>query len=190
VTEADLASQRAEWVEPIGLGYRGRQILEMPPNGQGIVALVALGILAFEDLGSLSPADRMHLEIEATRIGFEEAELRVGDPRCVEVDVDSLLTESALSRLRHRIDRRAARTARVGTSPHGDTTYFCVVDAAVDSCSGSVHRSSRTSPSAIRCRGQNRPRGCESSCSRSGPSGIPGPPARRSSSAASSTRTR
>ena len=48
----------------------------------------------------------MHLEIEATRIGFDEAFLRVGDPRCVEVDVTSLLTESALSSLRDRIDPR------------------------------------------------------------------------------------
>ena len=130
VTEADLRAQRAEWVEPIGLGYRGRQILEMPPNGQGIVALVALGMLAFDDLGSLSPADRMHLEIEATRIGFEEAELRVGDPRCVEVDVASLLTESALSRLRDRVDRRTARTRPMAAGAQGDTTYLCVVDAA------------------------------------------------------------
>jgi gamma-glutamyltranspeptidase/glutathione hydrolase len=130
VTEADLASQRAEWVEPIGLGYRGRQILEMPPNGQGIIALVALGILALEDLGSLSPADRMHLEIEATRIGFEEADLLVGDPRCVEVDVDAVLTDAALSRLHEQIDRRRARTRPVATSPHGDTTYLCVADAA------------------------------------------------------------
>ena len=71
----------------------------MPPNGQGIIALVALGILSFDDLGKLSRAERMHLEIEATRIGFAEALPRVGDPRCVEVDVTSLLTESA-SRLR------------------------------------------------------------------------------------------
>jgi gamma-glutamyltranspeptidase/glutathione hydrolase len=130
MTEADLGAQRAEWVEPIGLGYRGRQILEMPPNGQGIVALVALGILAFDELGSLSPADRMHLEIEATRIGFEEAELRLGDPRCVEVDVASLLTESALSRLHDQVDRRTARTRPIATGAHGDTTYLCVVDAA------------------------------------------------------------
>ena len=130
LTEADLASQHAEWVEPIGLGYRGRQILEMPPNGQGIVALVALGILAFEDLGSLSAADRMHLEIEATRIGFEEADLRVGDPRCVEVDIASLLTESTLSRLRDQIDRRTARTRPLATSAHGDTTYLCAVDGS------------------------------------------------------------
>jgi gamma-glutamyltranspeptidase / glutathione hydrolase len=64
LTEADLAAQRAEWVEPISLEYRGHRILEMPPNGQGIIALVALGILSFDDLGSLSPAERMHLEIE------------------------------------------------------------------------------------------------------------------------------
>ncbi len=135
VTEADLASQRAEWVEPIGVGYRGRQILEMPPNGQGIIALVALGILALVDLGSLSPADRMHLEIEATRIGFEEADLLVGDPRCVEVDVDTVLTEAALSRLHAQIDPRRARTRPVATSSHGDTTYLCVADAAGNSVS-------------------------------------------------------
>jgi gamma-glutamyltranspeptidase / glutathione hydrolase len=130
LTEADLASQHAEWVEPIGLEYRDRRILEMPPNGQGIVALVALGILSFDDLGSLSPADRMHLEIEATRIGFEEAVLRVGDPRCVEVDVAGLLTESALAGLRDRIDRHTARRRPITATAQGDTTYLCVVDGA------------------------------------------------------------
>ena len=130
ITEAELAAQHAEWTDPIGLRYRDRLILEMPPNGQGIVALVALGILAFDDLGSLSDADRLHLEIEATRIGFEEAFLRVGDPRCVAVDVASLLTEPALSGLRDRIDARTARRRPVAAPDAGDTTYLCVVDAA------------------------------------------------------------
>ena len=130
LTEADLAAQRAEWAEPISLEYRGRRILEMPPNGQGIIALVALGILSFDDLGKLSPAERMHLEIEATRIGFGEAFPRVGDPRCVEVDVTSLLTESALSGLRDRIDPKTARPQPDIGRDLGDTTYLCVVDAA------------------------------------------------------------
>ena len=130
LTEAELASQRAEWVEPISLDYRGRRILEMPPNGQGIIALLALGILSFDDLGSLSPADRIHLEIEATRIGFERAFLTVGDPRCVEVDVASLLTESALALLRDQIDRQTVRRRPLTEPIHGDTTYLCVVDGA------------------------------------------------------------
>ena len=129
ITEADLAAQHAEWAEPISLEYRGRRILEMPPNGQGIIALVALGILSFDDLGKLSPAERMHLEIEATRIGFGEAFPRVGDPRCVEVDVTSLLTESALSGLRDRIDPKTARPQPDIGRDLGDTTYLCVVDA-------------------------------------------------------------
>lgn len=130
LTEGDLASQHAEWVEPIGLDYRGLRILEMPPNGQGIVALVALGILSFEDLAALSPADRLHLEIEAIRIGFAEADLHVGDPRCVEVDVAPLLTEPVLRGLRDRIDMHAASTRPLATSAHGDTSYVCAVDAA------------------------------------------------------------
>jgi gamma-glutamyltranspeptidase/glutathione hydrolase len=130
VTEDDLAAQHAEWVEPIGITYRDRQLLEMPPNGQGIIALVALGILAFDDLAGLSPADRLHLEIEATRIGFEEAFARVGDPRATDVDVTSLLTEPALSGLRDRIDPERARRAPIIAANAGDTTYLCVVDAA------------------------------------------------------------
>ena len=129
ITEADLASQHAEWAEPIGLDYRGLRILEMPPNGQGIVALVALGILSFDDLASLSPADRMHLEIEATRIGFAEADLHVGDPRCVDVDVAPLLTERVLRDLRDRIDMHTVSTPALRTRAQGDTTYMCAVDA-------------------------------------------------------------
>jgi len=130
LTEADLVAQRAEWAEPISLEYRGRRILEMPPNGQGIIALVALGILSFDDLGKLSPAERMHLEIEATRMGFAEAFPRVGDPRCVEVDVTALLTESALSGMRDRIDPKTAQPQPGIGRDLGDTTYLCVVDAA------------------------------------------------------------
>src|SRR5262245_12956226 len=129
LTEDDLASQHAEWVDPIGADYRGLRILEMPPNSQGIVALVALGILSFDDLGSLSPADRMHLEIEATRIGFAKADLHVGDPRCVEVDVAPLLTEEVLRSLRDRIDMHTVSAPALATAGQGDTTYMCAVDA-------------------------------------------------------------
>ncbi|MFL6662908.1 MAG: gamma-glutamyltransferase family protein, partial [Rhizobacter sp.] len=87
MTAGDLAAFQPEWVEPIGVDYRGHTLHEIPPNGQGIAALIALGILRHFDIGSL-PADGVdaqHLQIEAMKLGFADAYRYVADPAAMEV---------------------------------------------------------------------------------------------------------
>ena len=78
---AILPSHRADWVDTIGGDYRGYTVHEIPPNGQGIVALIALGILQNFDMAALpvDSADSVHLQIEAVKLAFADAQAYVAD---------------------------------------------------------------------------------------------------------------
>ena len=78
---SDFAAHRADWVDPISIDYRGYTLHEIPPNGQGIIALIALGILAHFDMASLpvDSADSVHLQIEAIKLAFADALAYVAD---------------------------------------------------------------------------------------------------------------
>src|SRR5258705_12014834 len=78
---SDLATHRVDWVDPIAIDYRGYTLHELPPNGQGIVALIALGIAQHFDLASLKVdgTDSLHLQIEAMKLAFADARRYVGD---------------------------------------------------------------------------------------------------------------
>src|SRR3546814_18205251 len=90
----DFAAQRAEYVTPLATAYRGRSILQIPPNGQGLTALVLLNILAGYDLSSLQPtgSERQHLEVEASRLAYAVRAHYVGDPRAASFPLDHLLS--------------------------------------------------------------------------------------------------
>ena len=111
LTEADLAAQRAEWAEPISLEYRGRRILEMPPNGQGISRAGHPGLRRPRQAGGWR--SRPRIDREGWRVGIG------GGGRC---DRGRLL--------RDRIDPKMARPQPDIGRDLGDTTYLCVVDAA------------------------------------------------------------
>jgi gamma-glutamyltranspeptidase/glutathione hydrolase len=129
-TLGDLARQRAQWVEPISVRYRGRDVLQLPPNSQGVVALQALGILEGYDLAAMSPADRMHHEIEAIRIAFAFAIDEVGDPTdAMMKKVQHALSPAALAESRARITDRALPLGRAVNGNSSDTTYMCAIDA-------------------------------------------------------------
>ena len=78
---SDLAAHHADWVGTISGGYRGYTVHEIPPNGQGIVALIALGILEHFDMDSFAvdSADSVHLQIEVLKLAFADAEAYVSD---------------------------------------------------------------------------------------------------------------
>src|SRR4030095_2778859 len=82
MTMEDLAAHQPDWVEPIGQDYRGMRLHEIPPNGQGIAALMALGILGTFDLAQtpVDSADSMHLQMEAMKLAFADAYRYVADP--------------------------------------------------------------------------------------------------------------
>jgi gamma-glutamyltranspeptidase/glutathione hydrolase len=130
-TEQDFAEQRGEYVEPIRTSYRGHDVYECPPNGQGLAALMILNILSGYEMsgGKLRIADRIHLLAEATKQVFAVRDARFADPRQADVPVAEFLSADYAARLRSaiRIDKAAAGVF-LGETPHKDTVYLCVVD--------------------------------------------------------------
>ncbi len=129
---ADFAEAEGEYVEPIKSNYRGFDIVQCPPNGQGVIALLILNILAGYDLASLGEftAERLHLEIEAMRLAYQERDAHLADPAQAEVPVEHLLSEDYAAELRGRIDprRASAAPAPAPVAAHADTVYLSVVD--------------------------------------------------------------
>ena len=127
LTASDLA-QHCEWVE---VDYRGHRVMEMPPNGQGIIVLLALRILAGFDVAALSqsdPALAEHLILESLKLSFADAERYIGDPHFHEVEVEGLLSEPFIASRRELIQLDKALAAPTAGSLRGDTTYFTIVD--------------------------------------------------------------
>ncbi|MCV7441549.1 gamma-glutamyltransferase family protein [Mycobacterium paraense] len=127
----DLAAHRADWVGTIDAAYRGYTVHEIPPNGQGIVALIALGILEHFDMSSwpADSADSVHLQIEAVKLAFADAQAYVADIDHMALAPDDLLDKEYLRQRAALIDPTRARPASAGT-PRGGTVYLTAADAA------------------------------------------------------------
>ena len=131
LTEADLAAHRAEWVAPVALDFRGHTVHEIPPNGQGLAALIALGLiehLPYEATAAGSAA-RMHLEIEAMRMALADLQAHVGDPAHMQVTAAQLLAPAYLRERARQIDPHRAGRYAPGQPPSGGTVYLCAADA-------------------------------------------------------------
>ncbi|HVN86329.1 MAG TPA: gamma-glutamyltransferase [Candidatus Binatia bacterium] len=131
-TRADFAAHASEWVEPIATAYRGYTLCEIPPNGQGLTALIALNILEQFDLSSLplgSP-DCLHLRIEAIKLAFADRNRYIADPAHVPVPTDALLSKEYARRRAALIDpQRALPVVQPGLVPVGtDTVYLTTAD--------------------------------------------------------------
>ncbi len=128
---SDLAAHRADWVGTIGGTYRGYTIHEIPPNGQGIVALIALGILEQFDMSSLpvDSAESVHLQIEALKLAFADAQAYVADIDHMRMRPERLLDREYLKQRATLIDRKRAKPASAGT-PNGGTVYLTAADAS------------------------------------------------------------
>jgi gamma-glutamyltranspeptidase / glutathione hydrolase len=126
----DFAAQRSEWVEPISAPYRGHDVFECPPNGQGLAALMILRALEGFDLSAgCGEADRIHLLAEATKAAYGARDAYFGDPKEVRVPVEKFLSDAYAEGVRRRIDRRCAGAAAPWDEPeHKDTIYLCIVD--------------------------------------------------------------
>ena len=127
----DFAVDQAEWVEPIRGGYRGHTILEMPPNGQGIVALEALAILEGYDMAAIFAADEVqacHLILEAIKLAYADAAATVADARFLKSPIENLLKPAFITSRRASIDRDHASENPSAGRIFGDTTYLTVVD--------------------------------------------------------------
>jgi gamma-glutamyltranspeptidase / glutathione hydrolase len=128
---SDLAAHRADWVGTISGTYRGYTIHEIPPNGQGIVALIALGILEQFDMSSfpVDSADSVHLQIEALKLGFADAQAYVADVDHMMLRPEKLLAKEYLKQRAALIDRKRAQPASAGT-PNSGTVYLTAADAS------------------------------------------------------------
>jgi gamma-glutamyltranspeptidase/glutathione hydrolase len=135
----DLAAHRSTFEPPISTSYRGHTIFECPPNGQGLAALLALGVAERFDVGALprGSTERLHLLIEAVRMGFADARAHVADLAHSDVPVERLLSDDHANGLAARFDP-AARidvTPGVELAVGSDTVYLSVVDGAGNACS-------------------------------------------------------
>ncbi|CAM2886662.1 gamma-glutamyltransferase [Mycobacterium intermedium] len=128
---SDLAEHRADWVGTIAGQYRDYTIHEIPPNGQGIVALIALGILEKFDMSSwtVDSADSVHLQIEALKLAFTDAQAYVADIDHMPIPPEQFLTKDYLRQRAELIDPKQAKTASAG-SPKGGTVYLTAADAS------------------------------------------------------------
>ena len=126
----DLAEHHTEAVQPISLDYRGRTLHEIPPNGQGIAALVGLGILKHFDLPRQSPdsSDTLHLQIEAMKLGFADAYSHVSDPDVLTTSCEELLDPSRLKELAQKIRTDKAQDFNAGVPRPGGTILLCAAD--------------------------------------------------------------
>jgi gamma-glutamyltranspeptidase / glutathione hydrolase len=128
----DFASTKADYVTPTRVDYRGREVLEIPPNGQGITAQIALNVLGHFDLGKLDPhgPERFHLEMEACRLAYDLRDRYVADPGFGPVPIDELLSAKTATDLAARIDlNKALEDVVANRDPlNRDTIYLTVVD--------------------------------------------------------------
>jgi len=126
----DFARHRGEVVAPIATNYRGLDVLELPPNTQGLTALVLLNILERFDLAALDPlgTDRFHLALEASRLAYAVRDTHIADPAAMRVSPLDLLDKNFAAKLAARIDRATRVPLPRAPSPGDDTVYLTVVD--------------------------------------------------------------
>jgi len=132
MTVADLAAHAADWVEPLAQDYRGYTLHEIPPNGQGIAAQIALGILEGFDMSALpvDSADSLHLQIEAMKLALADVYEYVSDADTMRVKNAELLDREYLRSRARLIDMRKAKTPLHGVPGRGGTVYLTAADAS------------------------------------------------------------
>ncbi|HQS14641.1 gamma-glutamyltransferase [Reyranella sp.] len=128
----DLAAHKPDWVDPIGLAYRGTTLHEIPPSGQGIAACMALGILENFELAGLDcdGPEVAHLRIEAMKLAFADIYRYVADPRFMEVTPAQMLDKGYLKSRAKLIDPKKAKDFGPGTPKDGGTIYLGTADAS------------------------------------------------------------
>jgi len=131
LTAEDLAGFAPEWMEPIGTDYRGYKVWEMPPNGQGICALIALNVLKGFDLHERDSTETFHRQIEAIKLGFADAHRYVADQRFCFVPVQELLNDRYSDARRKLVSDRAT-DFEPGDPKSGGTVYLATADKSED----------------------------------------------------------
>lgn len=128
--KSDLAAHTLEWVKPTAQEYRGVTLHEIPPNGQGLAAQIALGILQHLEPAEVDSAAWLHQQIEAMKIAVRAAQDHFADPRAMHVTVEELLGPQSLARAAHQIGSRAQSLPPVALPISHDTVYLAAADAS------------------------------------------------------------
>ncbi|MBC7730196.1 MAG: gamma-glutamyltransferase family protein [Microbacteriaceae bacterium] len=130
MTAADLAAHVPEWVTPLQQDYRGYTLHEIPPNGQGIAAQMALGMLQHFDLAALAvdSAASQHLQIEAMKLAFADVYRHVAEPAAMRISSAQMLDADYLASRARLIDPRRAQDFGPGLAPQGGTIYLSAAD--------------------------------------------------------------
>ena len=123
----DLAEYHAEWVEPVHINYHGYDVWEIPPNGHGITALMALNILKDMEIGAKDTGDTFHKQIEAMKLAFADGMHYIADPRYMQTRVEELLSEAYAAQRRALISETALEPTH-GKPFCGGTVYLCTAD--------------------------------------------------------------
>lgn len=127
----DLKNHTSEWVEPVSTNYRGYDVWELPPNGQGIAALQMLNILEKYDIKSMGfgTTEYLHILTEAKKLAYEDRAKFYADPDFNTIPVDRLISKNYADQRRKLIDKnKAAKTYDAGNLNDGDTIYLTVAD--------------------------------------------------------------
>ena len=132
MTEADLAQHRCDWVDTIHMDYRDIRLHEIPPNGQGLAALLTLGMLENFDLARypVDSAESVHLQIEAMKLAFADAYRYIADADFMDVPVAALLDKAYLRERAKLIRMDAVGEPAFGIPKHGGTVYLTTADAS------------------------------------------------------------
>ncbi|GAK55253.1 gamma-glutamyltransferase [Candidatus Vecturithrix granuli] len=128
----DLAQQQADWVTPISHNFLEYTLHEIPPNGQGIAALMMLGILSHTNIAdyAVDSADSLHVQIEAMKLAFADVHHHVADPAWMHIDAHALLEPEYLRQRAKSIDMRHAHFPKYGMPQDKDTVYLTAADAS------------------------------------------------------------
>ncbi|MFB5662823.1 gamma-glutamyltransferase family protein [Alteribacillus sp. HJP-4] len=127
IRKQDLEAYAPEWVTPIGTSYKGYDIWEIPPNGQGLIALMALNLLKSESFPHKENVDTYHHQIEAMKLAFADGEKFITDSREMTVKAEMLLTEAYAAERRALINGKA-RLPESGQPQHSGTVYLAAAD--------------------------------------------------------------
>ena len=136
LTRDDLARHQSTWVKPISTAFMGREILEIPPSGQGLTALLAMNIASQIGLSrhAADSVERCHIEIEAMKLAWELRNRHIADPDFAEVPVEDLLSQKTAHKLAALIDMNRALDIETAMRT-SDTIYLSVVDENRLACS-------------------------------------------------------
>ena len=132
LTLQDLDRHRCDWVDTLSINYHGYTLHELPPNGQGLAALIMLGILEHTGFSRLEPdsADALHCQIEAMKLAFADTFRYVCDPAFADIDPQSLLDPEYLATRAGLVDMKRAGSPRFGIPARSGTVYLAAADTA------------------------------------------------------------